>query len=113
MQLAGIPQVMTVLHINGIHQVSYQYCGCNLSANTNKWQQLIRNGWYPVTTLWPASCATHKCLDTFRHLRVTATVNAKDYITTLEQMSDPLGVAWVPDRYKLFGHMAHQWSYLM
>ncbi len=104
---------MTVLHTNGVHQVSYQYCGCDVSDSENKWQQLMRNSWYPVTILQPATCATFECLDTFRLLRVIATINACDYVTCLEQTTDPLGTNWVPDRYKCFGHMARQWSYLM
>lgn len=41
------------------------------------------------------------------------TVNVKDYIAILEQMSDPLSIAQVPDRHRLFSCMTCQWSYLM
>ncbi len=110
---ARVPSTITVLHTNGVHQVCYQYCGCDVSDSENKWRQLMRNGWYPATILQPATCATFECLDTFRLLRVIATVNARDYVTFLERTTDPLGTSWVPDRYKCFGRMARQWSYLM
>lgn len=45
-------------------------------------------------------------------MNVVANVNVRDYVTTLERLTDPLGLAIVPDRYKSFGLMSQQVSYM-
>ncbi|KAF9002596.1 hypothetical protein BDZ89DRAFT_1146427 [Hymenopellis radicata] len=60
------PRSMSVIHVNGIHTVRYMYCSCDISDYENKWQQLLRNGWYPATTPYPATCATMEVVKHFR-----------------------------------------------
>ncbi|KAK0429798.1 hypothetical protein EV421DRAFT_1945930 [Armillaria borealis] len=103
---------LTVLHVNGIHRVHVAYCGCNVSDSESRWRQIMRNGWYPAMTTDPHSTATFECLDTFRLLNMTANINIRDYMSFLEQSTDPYGTEWVPDRYKAFGRMSRQWAYL-
>ncbi len=101
-----LPQWITVLHINGIHQVHVAYCGCDISDSETCWQQLMHNGWYPATTTDPHSCATFECLNTFHLLNVTANVNVRDYVTFLERSTDPYSIEWIPDHYKAFSRMS-------
>ncbi|THU75247.1 hypothetical protein K435DRAFT_590757, partial [Dendrothele bispora CBS 962.96] len=37
----------TVIHSNGIHQVSVNFCGCNVTLDHRT--QLLRSMWYPAT----------------------------------------------------------------
>lgn len=108
----GALRTVTVMHVNGVHTVSTSICGCNLSDDTNKWRQYIRMGWYPASTAQPRTLATFECLRTFRRLNVIANVNVRDYVTTLERLTDPMGQEFVIDRYKSFGLMSQQVSYL-
>ena len=82
---------MTVLDVNGIHSVTFQYCACETSHRTSNIRQLMRTRWYPATTTDPRSCATFQVLDLYRLLNVRANVNANDFISTLVALTDALG----------------------
>ena len=45
-------------------------------------------------------------------MNVIANANVRDFVTVLERLTDPLGVEWVPDRYKNFGVSTTQWNYM-
>ena len=45
-------------------------------------------------------------------MNVVANANVRDFVTSLERLTDPLGVEWVPDRYKNFGLSTTQWNYM-
>ncbi|KAJ7437316.1 hypothetical protein B0H11DRAFT_2255542, partial [Mycena galericulata] len=93
--------------------IDYQYCGCEKSEHTNNLGQLLGNAWYPSTTVDPETCATFQVLDQFRLLNVVGNCNVHDFVGTLERLTDPLMTASVPDRYKAFGRMSRQYSYLL
>lgn len=106
------PRLLTVMDMTGIHIVNARFCACAQSQGVVHWQQLFRDGWYPATTTSPQSCATMELLELYRRLKVIATVNVRDFVTTLENMTDPWGTEWTPDRYKELGSMSRQFSYL-
>ncbi|KAF9001842.1 hypothetical protein BDZ89DRAFT_968153, partial [Hymenopellis radicata] len=106
------PHIMTVMHVNGVHQVDMRYCGCSVSDGEHRWQQLLRSGLYPATTRYPATCATIEVLNLYRRLKTIATVNVRDFVTVLEDETDPYGTSWTPDRYKAFMRIARQWGFL-
>ena len=45
-------------------------------------------------------------------MNVVANANVRDFVTVLERLTDPLGVEWVPDRYKNFGLSTTQWNFM-
>ena len=100
------------MHVNSVHQVAASICGCDLSDEANEWRQYVRMGWYPASTAQPRTLGTFECLRHFRRLNVVANVNVRDYVTTLERLTDPMGLEFVPDRYKSFGLMSQQVSYM-
>lgn len=104
---------LTVIHVNGVHTVTVAFCGCRACEDISNVEILMRNAWYPATTIDPASCATYEVLDQFRLLSVVAQVNVRDFVTVLEQITAPHRTEKVPDRYKAFGRMTRQWAYLM
>ncbi|KAJ6448052.1 hypothetical protein C8R47DRAFT_1085105 [Mycena vitilis] len=109
-------RTMVVIDTSGIHTVSYQYCGCGRSRETNNLGLLLRNAWFPATITDPTTCATFRVLDLFRLLNVVGNVNAHDFILTLERRTDAIaagtGIRWMPDRYKAFSRMARQYAFL-
>ncbi|KAJ7841673.1 hypothetical protein B0H13DRAFT_2365584 [Mycena leptocephala] len=109
---ANTLRTMVVIHTNGVHTVHYRYCGCDLSDHANNLEQLLCNSWYPASTIDPATCATFDALETYRLLNVIGNINVKDYVSTLERMGDPTRIRYVPDRYKAFGRMVRQFSFL-
>ncbi|KAF7374455.1 CxC2 domain-containing protein [Mycena sanguinolenta] len=72
----------------------------------------LRNGWYPATTVDPATCATFASLELFRLLNVVGNINVNDFVGTLERRTSALAMKSVPDRYKAFGRMARQYAFL-
>ncbi|KAF7322147.1 CxC2 domain-containing protein [Mycena kentingensis (nom. inval.)] len=88
----------TVLHLNGIHSVNVDFCGCHLRQDAF-YIQLLRRGWYPATTTSPRTVATFQTLDTFHTLSLKGKITAYDYYGTLEHLTNGSGVK-PPDRYK-------------
>ncbi|KIY60852.1 hypothetical protein CYLTODRAFT_363638 [Cylindrobasidium torrendii FP15055 ss-10] len=103
---------VTVMHSNGIHRVSIQWCECDRGEGDTCWRQAMRMGWYPGSWTRPKTFATFECLKLFRRQSVIARTNVRDFVTVLERMTDALTISVVPDRYKSFGHMVRQWAYL-
>ncbi|KAJ7863700.1 hypothetical protein B0H13DRAFT_2354000 [Mycena leptocephala] len=112
---APLTRKMVVIDTNGIHTVSFQYCGCSRSRETSNIGLLMRNGWYPASLMDPSTCATFRVLDLFCLLNVVGNVNAHDFMMALERGTDALGstgIRWLPDRYKAFGRMSRQYAFL-
>ncbi|KAK6967162.1 CxC2 domain-containing protein [Favolaschia claudopus] len=103
---------MVVIHFPRIHCIKLRYCGCDVSDSANNLQQLLRNGWYPATTVDPATCATLPTLRIFRLLNVIGNLTVHDFVKTLERCTDGGGLNSVPDRYKSFGLMSRQFAFL-
>ncbi|KAK7032023.1 CxC2 domain-containing protein [Favolaschia claudopus] len=103
---------MVVMDFPAIHSVKLRYCGCDLSDHANNLQQLLRNGWYPATTVDPGTCATLHTLDIFRMQNVVGNLTVHDAVRVMERCTDATRVKGVPDRYKAFGRMSRQFSFL-
>ncbi|KIY61186.1 hypothetical protein CYLTODRAFT_405693 [Cylindrobasidium torrendii FP15055 ss-10] len=101
---------MTVLHTNGVHRINVRWCQCQ--QRKEKWRQCTSNAWYPSSWSYPETVSTFVCLKRFRLLNVLANTNIRDFVTTLERMTDPLGTSWVPARYSNFGIMFRQWAFM-
>ncbi|KAF7324858.1 CxC2 domain-containing protein [Mycena kentingensis (nom. inval.)] len=108
------PWTLTVMDLHGIFQVDVRYCACtDARRHRHGFQsQLMDNGWYPATTIEPATCATFTLLDHFRRLKVFANANAHDFVRCLERSTDATLTKKVPDRYKSFMRMSRQWDFL-
>lgn len=119
---------MTVIGNNTIQMVRFRYCGCDASDRANNIEQLLRNHWYPATVIDPHTCATFECLDLFRSLNVVANVNVRDFVSTLEDISDgmnggdvPVSIFWalflyiliMQGRYLAFGQMSRQYAFIL
>ncbi|KAJ7828475.1 hypothetical protein B0H14DRAFT_3466313 [Mycena olivaceomarginata] len=99
-----------------IHEINVAYCKCSKSDDADNLEQLLRNAWYPATVTDPGTCSTFRSLETYRLYNVLGNMNVRDFITSLERMTDASaasGMTWLPDRYKQFQRMARQWAFLM
>ncbi|KAJ7576762.1 hypothetical protein C8J56DRAFT_765507, partial [Mycena floridula] len=55
------PDRFTVIHSNGIHIVSVDFCKCHEgSTSGEEYRQLLRNEWVPSTHLEPQTAATFR-----------------------------------------------------
>ncbi|KAK6977639.1 CxC2 domain-containing protein [Favolaschia claudopus] len=87
---------MVVMDFPAIHSVKLRYCGCDLSDHANNLQQLLRNGWYPATTVDPGTCATLHTLDIFRMQNVVGNLTVHDAVRVMERCTDATRVKGVP-----------------
>ncbi|KAJ7801671.1 hypothetical protein B0H14DRAFT_3489329 [Mycena olivaceomarginata] len=107
---------LVVIEVPIIHEINVAYCKCSKSDDADNLEQLLRNAWYPATVTDPGTCSTFRSLETYRLYNVLGNMNVRDFITSLERMTDAsaaLGMTWLPDRYKQFQRMARQWAFLM
>lgn len=83
-----------VVHVNGIHQVSLDFCGCYTHAE--HWCQLLRFGWYPATPINPQTCATIHVLRDFHVKNLQGKISAHDFYQSLVRMTDGYGIEPIP-----------------
>ncbi|CAK5273727.1 unnamed protein product [Mycena citricolor] len=113
---AGKVQRLVVIHAPHVHEIQMRYCKCAKSDHADKVQQLLRNGWYPATNIDPGTCATFETLESFRLYQTISNMNARDFMTSLEQMTEAsakTGMKKTVDRYKQLLRMSRQWAFLL
>ncbi|KAJ7574082.1 hypothetical protein C8J56DRAFT_1126634 [Mycena floridula] len=106
-------QEFTVMGNNSIQTVRVAWCGCDRSDSTDHIRQLLSNGWYLATVVAPQTVATFETLDAFRVMNVIGSLNVRDYVSSLEVLTDGMRSSDVVDRYKSFGRMQHQYTFLL
>lgn len=82
----------TVIHTNGIHAVSVDFCGCEGTGRKSRPIQLMRAGWYPATGLQPKTAATFHCLEMFHLLSFESKCSAYEYYKSLARATDNTGM---------------------
>ncbi|KDR83151.1 hypothetical protein GALMADRAFT_134646 [Galerina marginata CBS 339.88] len=101
---------MRVLHVNGIHDVAIQYCGC--SRTIPQHLQLLRRGFYPATQLTVKTCATFELLSHLHILALTSKASTYDFYHALERMSESSGINRPSSRYRALFRIIMQWRHL-
>lgn len=89
-------QNFVVIHVNGIHRVAVDFCGCKVGFD--RFRQVLRMSWWPATPLEPQSCATMELLRLFHIMNLQGRINAFDFYKGLEAMSDPSKLYPLPVR---------------
>ncbi|KAG2029313.1 hypothetical protein BDR03DRAFT_881158, partial [Suillus americanus] len=89
-------QDFIVLHVNGIHEVSLDFCRCETAQSPTT--QLLRIRWFPATVLEPKTAATFKLLRHFHILSFESKVSAFEYWQTLKRRTHNRGVVIVKVR---------------
>ena len=80
---------MTVMHVNGLHSVNVQFCGCGADATGNsRYVQLLRIRWYPATQIQPATAFTMDVLDLFHKLTVQGKLSAHDFYQGVTRLNN-------------------------
>ncbi|KAJ6518235.1 hypothetical protein C8R47DRAFT_1031630 [Mycena vitilis] len=105
-------RTITVIEAPIIHQIRMRYCKCEKSDDADNLQQLMRNGWWPATVTDPGTCATFRSLEAFRMYNVVGNMNARDFMTSLERVTDTTAASGMSWRYKQFQRMARQWAFV-
>ena len=85
-----------VIHINGIHEVAVDYCGCQQLLP--KTIQLLRARLFPSTVIDPKTAATFHVLEAFQMLSFTSKVSAYEFYQALARRTDNTGTSPPPVR---------------
>lgn len=77
---------MVILHTNGIHRCSVQFCNC--SNSTPNFQQLVISRLFPATLKCPATAFTFDLLETFHQLALSSKITSYDYFDALKKLTN-------------------------
>jgi hypothetical protein len=88
--------LFTVIHTDGLHRVSVDYCGCVDAPEL--WRQLMRVQWWPATVLDPRTAVTFQCLRQFEKLNGQGQITATDYYRGLTILTDATRLVSTPVR---------------
>ncbi|KAF7321835.1 CxC2 domain-containing protein [Mycena kentingensis (nom. inval.)] len=101
-----------ILHTNGIHSVSLDFCGCQHHGRASNATQLLRARLYPSTGPCPQTCASFACLESFHALSLHGKTSAYNYYRALEYQTSGSGRRPL-NRYRPFLSMARQFRHLL
>lgn len=79
-----------VIHVNGIHHVNIDFCGCDQRVSHQ--QQLLWCDWYPATIHFPKTACTRHVLEHFLVLMWSSKILGHEFYTTLECLTDNVGL---------------------
>jgi hypothetical protein len=93
---------LTVVHTNGIHRCSVQFCDCN--DITPNYQQLLLVRFFPATLAFPHTVFTFHVLTTFHQLSLCSKITPYDYFDTLKKLTNYAFPQEVDVRYFFSNH---------
>ena len=78
-----------ILHINGVHEVTVNFCDCDKKSDTGNWRvQCLRREWFPATQKNPETCFTFRVMEHFHLQTLQAKTTAHDYCIALAKLTD-------------------------
>jgi len=80
----------TVVHSNGIHSLSLDFCGCEAAVPSAV--QLLCRFWFPSTGTYPRTAATIRVLNRFHLLAFEAKCSPYEYYNSLARLTDNTGI---------------------
>ncbi|KAF9522288.1 hypothetical protein CPB83DRAFT_777307, partial [Crepidotus variabilis] len=101
---------MTVLHTNGLHEVAFDYCGCDRAIPQHL--QLFRRQFYPASQINVQTCASFELLNFLHKLALTMKASTYDFYRALEHLTDSSGLSKKKYRYRALFRMILQWRHL-
>jgi CxC2 like cysteine cluster associated with KDZ transposases len=87
-------QNFVVIHVNGIHLLNLDFCGCSEFPTPR--EQLLEVGWWPSTPLEPQSAASMAVLQSFHTWNLQGQISSTDFYRGLEQMTCGDGLSTLP-----------------
>lgn len=98
-RLPGKSRLMTILDVDGYHQVNVQFCYCDgvtRKENHDEAYQLLEAGLWPQTLDSPRTAITFDAIENFIQHNNTDKKSAYNYCWTLRLMTDPVRPFDVP-----------------
>ncbi|PPR04510.1 hypothetical protein CVT24_013116 [Panaeolus cyanescens] len=101
---------MVVIHTNGIHEISFDYCGCEKAEA--HYVQLLRRRIFPSSQHVIQTCATFDVLDLLHKLSLTTKCGTYDLYRGLEKLTDSTGLRTPKSKYRPLIRMCVQYRHL-
>lgn len=101
---------LRVLHTNGIHDVAFDYCGCDRLIPRHL--QLLRRGLYPASQIGPKTVATFPLMKLLHLLALCSKGSTYDFYRVLEKSTNNIGVDLPKSRYRALLRLVLQWRHL-
>ena len=92
----SIVQSIVVVHSNGFHKTSVEFCACDQS--TTSADQFLKTDLFPASFEHPETVFTFELLDMFEKLSLKSKMNAYDYHLSLQEMTNAAFPQEVPVR---------------
>ncbi|KAF9462998.1 hypothetical protein BDZ94DRAFT_1259836 [Collybia nuda] len=99
-----------IVHINGIHNVSVDFCDCETAQLP--FIQLLRYRWFPATVGNPKSAATFLVLKHFHILTFESKASCFEFYHTLTRLTDNTETEGTKDRYSAFLRMVREYRHI-
>lgn len=77
---------MVIIHTNGIHRRSVQFCDCN--DEVPNFQQLMITRLFPATLKSPATAFTFELLQTYHQMTLSSKLTPYDYFDALKKLTN-------------------------
>ncbi|KAJ7784055.1 hypothetical protein B0H14DRAFT_2630667 [Mycena olivaceomarginata] len=77
-----------VIAPNGFHCVAVDFCQCQLSSSSYRWEQLLAYGWYPTTPDNPRSAVTIPELKVFHAVSLQGKTTVYHFFNALAKITD-------------------------
>ncbi|KAF8911112.1 hypothetical protein CPB84DRAFT_1672024 [Gymnopilus junonius] len=101
---------LCILHVNGIHEVAFNYCGCSRAIPQHL--QLLRHCFFPASQLIVKTCASFELLDVLHKFALTTKASTYDFYRALEKLTDNTGLSRPKSRYHSLFRIIMQWCHL-
>ncbi|PPR03501.1 hypothetical protein CVT24_012668 [Panaeolus cyanescens] len=101
---------MVVIHTNGIHDIAFDYCGCEKAEM--HYIQLLRRRLFPASQHTIQTCATFEVLDLLHKLSLTTKAGTYDLYRGLEKLTDSTGLNTPKSKYRPLMRMSVQYRHL-
>ncbi|KAJ2929114.1 hypothetical protein H1R20_g7980, partial [Candolleomyces eurysporus] len=99
-----------VIDSDGIHRVALDFCSCERTKPAAI--QLLQSRLFPATLTDPRTAASFRVLETFQMLSFTARMSTYEFLAAIRRCTDNCRQDNVPDRYREFMRMIHEWRHL-
>ncbi|KAF8835188.1 hypothetical protein BDN67DRAFT_992518 [Paxillus ammoniavirescens] len=99
-----------VIHINGIHVVHLDFCGCKMAETLT--HQLLCMQWFPASSDKPRTAATFTILEQFHLLSFKSKVSTYEFYNLLTWQTNNTGLQPKLDHYEQFLRMSQKWRHL-
>jgi hypothetical protein len=120
-------QNLTIIHTNGIHNLTVQYCSCSLTMARDL--QVFSSRLFPASQQSPQTAFSFEVLDQFRHHHFEGKTSAYTFMNALYRLTDDTGGVEVEvrilgklsentnmdrqDRVREFRRVSREWNYLL